>query len=75
MIFLYLQIAFTIISAIFLAAILPIGAFLGWTQAITCAALAALFFIAMLFCKQAHLARHPQETQETPNDEQPNDDK
>ena len=75
MTFLYLQIIFTTISALFVAAILPVGAFLGWTQAITCAAAAAFFFIAMLFCKRAHLARHPQEMQETPDDKQSEEDK
>jgi hypothetical protein len=50
---LYLQIVFTIISALFIAAVLPVGAFLGWTYAIICALGAVFFYVAMLLCKQA----------------------
>lgn len=56
---LYLQIVFTIISALFIAAVLPIGAFLGWTYAIICALGAVFFYVAMLLCKQARGAENP----------------
>ncbi len=64
MILLCLQIAFTVISALFIAAVLPVGAFLGWTWAISCALCALLFFILMLLCKQARMSKLPPPTDE-----------
>ena len=65
---LYLQIIFTIISALFIAAVLPVGAFLGWTYAIICALCAVFFYVAMLLCKQARGVDHS-----TANDEKGED--
>ena len=48
-----LRILFTILSAICIALVIPIGAFLGWFWAIGCALFALLFFVVMLLCKQS----------------------
>ncbi len=66
---LYLQIIFTVISALFIAAVLPIGAFLGWTYAIICALCAVFFYVAMLLCKQARESKLPPEIEENATDE------
>ena len=47
-----LRIIFTVISALCIAAILPVGAFWQFNAAITLAALAGIFYFAMLICKQ-----------------------
>ncbi|MBQ8685924.1 MAG: hypothetical protein IJ514_07115 [Clostridia bacterium] len=63
---LYLQIAFIIIAAVFAAAALPVGTWLGFPWAIACVMLALLFFGLCLLCKQSR-AKHeepPQELQE-----------
>ena len=61
--FLKLRIIFTILSAIFAAAVLPVGAWLGWIPAIACAAVAGICFFVMLFFKQEQLKREPEATQ------------
>lgn len=69
---LFLRIAFTVISALCLGALIPVGAILGWTYAILCGLGAFLFFVLMLLCKQAQEQR---EQVEQPQDaEQTNDD-
>ena len=52
-----LQIVFTIISALCVAAVLPVGAFLGFTWAIVLALVAFTFYLLMLTCKQAQIAK------------------
>ena len=47
-----LRIVFTVISAIFIALVIPVGALHSWTAAILCAMGAFLFFELMLLCKQ-----------------------
>ena len=47
-----LRIICTIISALFIAAVLPIGAILSWVWAGVCAVGAFIFYFFMLFCKQ-----------------------
>ena len=54
---LFLRIAFTVISALCLGALIPVGAILGWTYAILCGLGAFLFFVLMLLCKQAQEQR------------------
>lgn len=56
-----LRILCTVLSAIFLAAILPASSIFDWLGFIVCAAGAALFFLLMLFFKQS------QENQESPS--------
>lgn len=61
--FLKLRIIFTILSAIFAAAVLPVGAWLGLIPAIACAAVAGVCFVVMLLFKQEQLKREPEPTQ------------
>ena len=48
-----LRILFTVISAVFIASIFPVGIFLGWGYAGGCGLFAVLFFLLMLLCKQS----------------------
>lgn len=47
-----LRIAFTWISAIFIAAVVPVGALVNWGWAVVCGLCAFLFYGLMLLCKQ-----------------------
>lgn len=49
---LYLQIALTILSAICVALVLPLGVWLGFGYAIGLALAALMFFMLMKLCKQ-----------------------
>ncbi len=49
---LYLQIALTILSALCVALVMPLGVWLGWTWAIVLALAAVAFFMLMKICKQ-----------------------
>ena len=64
-----LRIVFTVISAIFIALVIPVGALHSWTAAILCAMGAFLFFGLMLLCKQkqeeTEAARQNKESDET----------
>ena len=62
--FLKLRIIFTILSAIFAAAVLPVGEWLGLIPAIACAAAAGICFVVMLFFKQEQLKRESEATQD-----------
>ena len=50
-----LRILFTALSALCLAAFLPVGALAGWGYAAICAAGALCFFALMMICKQNQL--------------------
>lgn len=50
---LYLQIALTILSAICIALVLPLGSWLGLGWAIGLALAAVMFFMLMKLCKQS----------------------
>lgn len=52
-----LRIIFTVISALFAAAVFPIGFFGGLTWALAAAVIAFLFFGLMLLCKQSQEAQ------------------
>ena len=67
---LYLQITFIILSAVCVAALLPVGTYLGWAWAGACILGALLFFGLTLLCKQTRAMRG--ETDE-PKDENPQD--
>lgn len=69
---LYLQIIFTIISALFLAAAIPVGALLSWAWALACGFCALLFFGLMLLCKQTLAMKQPKTDEK---DEQPQEKK
>lgn len=49
----YLRIIFTILAAICIAALIPLGALLGWAWVGYCFFGALLFFGLMLLCKQS----------------------
>ena len=57
--YLKLRIIFTILSAICLAVILPAAVWLGPVWLGVCAGGAAVFFLAMLLCKQAQEKADP----------------
>lgn len=63
--FFKLRILFTIISAVFVASVLPVGTWLGFIPAIACAAAAAVCYVLMLLFKQEQAKREPQ-SNETP---------
>ncbi len=69
---LYLQIIFTIVSALFLAAAIPVGALLNWAWALACGFFALLFFGLMLLCKQTLAMKKPKTDEK---DEQPQEKK
>ena len=50
---LYLRIIFSILSALCVAALVPLGALVGWTWAGACLLGAFLFFGLTLLCKQS----------------------
>ena len=70
-----LQIVFCILSVACVAAILPVGAFFDWKIALVLGFGAFLSFMAMNFCKEMHLARHPEDriTEKQPQDSQETD--
>ena len=49
--YLKLRIIFTILSALCIAAVVPVGAFLGWIWAGLCAVVAFFFYLVMRICK------------------------
>ncbi len=51
--FLYLRIVFSILSALCVGALIPLGVFLGFEWAGVCLLGAILFFGLTLFCKQS----------------------
>lgn len=54
-----LRMIFSIVSAVCVAAVFPVGALVNWSAAIVCALAAFLFFGLTLLCKQK------QETEES----------
>ena len=56
------RIVFTILSAILLASIIPIGTFFGWDYAVFCGVGAFTFFVLMYLCKQAQEKREKEQT-------------
>ena len=73
--FLKLRIIFTILSAICIATILPIGAFLDLTWALVVAIFAFAFFLAMMICKQEQEKREAAEKTPIQKDEPSNEQK
>ena len=75
---LYLQIALTILSALCVALVMPLGVWLGWTWAIVLALAAVAFFMLMKICKQTREFRGETDNFDnstdgsTDNDEQKN---
>jgi len=63
--FLKLRIIFCILSALCVAAVLPVGAFLGLTWAIIFVVGAVIFFLLTLLCKQEQEKREPPKEETT----------
>lgn len=51
------QILFTILGALCLAAVLPVGTFFSWIWAMVCIFGAVMFYMLMRLCKQANALR------------------
>ena len=61
--FLILQITLTILSALCVAAVVPVGVLVEWGWGAFCALLAVLFFVFMKICKtqvEIDKAKHPE---------------
>ena len=65
---LILQITFTILSAVCVAAFMPIGAFFGFIPAIGVALAAVMFFMLMKLCKQSLQLQANKEEEKTETD-------
>ena len=65
--YLKLRIIFTILSAICLAFVLPAAALLGWVWFGVFAGGGAVFFVAMLLCKQAQENADPLHKEDEPD--------
>ena len=59
-----LRILFTVLSALCLVALLPMGTFFGLSAFIPTALCAGIFFFVMLFCKQEQEKREPKQEDE-----------
>ena len=68
-----LRIIFTVISALFAAAVFPIGFFGGLTWALASAVIAFLFFGLMLLCKQSQEAQEARETKKNTSSPSPDE--
>ena len=62
--FLTLQIVFTVLSALCVAAVIPVGALVGWAWAGACGLIALLFFGLTLLCKQSNAQREEKDKRE-----------
>ena len=65
------RIVFTILSALCLGALIPLGIF-AWQYAVICGLGAFLFFVLMLLCKQEQEQRELQKQNEQNNNEDNN---
>ena len=70
----HLRIIFTILCAICIAALFPLGMILGWGPAGYCLLGAFLFFGLMLLCKQSQEAKEAKEAREKPSQDEATDD-
>lgn len=57
--YLFFRIFFTVLAAIFVGAVLPLGTLLGWHYALCSIAAAVLSYMLMLLFKQKQLALDP----------------
>lgn len=65
-----LRIIFTLISAVFIAAVIPVGALVSWAWAGVAALLAFLFYGCMMLAK---MKQEENEKKNAPNDTPPDD--
>ena len=68
---LYLQIALTILSALCIALVIPLGSWLGLGWAIGLALAAVMFFMLMKLCKQTLQFREKTDEQAEKTDDNP----
>ena len=66
--FLYLRIIFSVLSAVCVGALIPVGAALGLPWAFACLLGAGLFFLLMLLCKQSQERKEQLLTQNSSNE-------
>ena len=67
------QIIFTILSALCVALILPVGTFLDWIWALICVFGAFIFFMLMRICKQARETQEQNTPTESTPEQRPNE--
>ena len=65
----FFRIFFCILSALCVAAVIPVGAFLGFTYALFFGLGAAVFFALTVFCKNEQEKRNPQANDEDIHEE------
>ena len=70
---LFLQILFTVLSALCIGAIVPLGIWQGWLWAGGAFLGAILFYVLMLLCKQSRILRGETTEEEKQNTENAND--
>ncbi len=69
--FLTLQILFTVLAVLAVAALMPVGIFFGWGYSGFCAFLGILFFVLMRVCKTQNELRELRQGKPTQTGEQP----
>ena len=62
-----LRIIFTVLSAICVAVVIPVGVIKGLTASVVCAGLAFAFFLAMLYFKGKQEQSNPELSEPTPD--------
>ena len=62
-----LRIVFTLLSALCVAVVIPVGVFGGFTASVVCAGLAFTFFLAMLYFKGKQEQSTPESSEPTPD--------
>lgn len=72
---LYLQIALTILSAICVALVFPLGVWLGFVPAIAFALAAVMFFMLMKLCKQSREFREKKDNLDESDKKQQTEEK
>lgn len=72
---LYLQIALTILSAICIALVFPLGVWLGFIPAIALALAAVMFFMLMKLCKQSREFREKKDNPDESDEQQQSEEK
>ena len=60
-----LQIVFTVLSALCVTAVIPVGTFFGFTNSVFCVLGACVFFVLMLLCKNKREQNTPATQEET----------
>lgn len=67
--FAFLRIFCCILAALCVAAVIPVGAFFGFTSSVFCVLGACVFFVLTVFCKNEQEKRNPQASEEDTKEE------